>query len=137
MSNPSKAKGSAFEREIAASIGAKRMPLSGAVGGGDIRPEPDSIWAAWSFECKRRAKLPVLITDALAQAQADIAIGDPRSALMLMREDGGRTIACADWDDLRLWSEALAEVVSSYCASGAHSFCEDPGCGCACHQEDL
>jgi len=50
----SKAKGSAYERELARSMSAKRRPLSGASGGGDIAPEPGTIWAHWSWEAKRR-----------------------------------------------------------------------------------
>ena len=106
----SKIKGSAFERELAGELGGKRTPLSGGTGGGDVTLPTESVWRAWSWEAKRRARLPVLITDALEQAASDIAVGDPRRPAVALREDRGRTIVVFYLDDLRPWVEALLEV---------------------------
>lgn len=105
-----KLKGSRFERELALELGGRRTPLSGAAGGGDVSLPDGSLWHAWSWEAKRRATLPVLLTAALEQAAADIAIGDPRRPAAAFRADNGRTIVAFYLDDLRPWAEALAEV---------------------------
>jgi hypothetical protein len=105
-----KLKGSSFEREIALELGGKRTPLSGASGGGDITLPPDSPWHAFSWEAKRRERLPVLLTGALAQAELDIAIGDPRRPAAAFREDHGRTIVAFYLDDIRRMVEALTDV---------------------------
>jgi len=105
-----KRKGNLYERELARSMSAKRRPLSGASGGGDIAPRPGTIWADWSWEAKRRKRLPAFVTNALTQAATDIALGDPRKPAVLMREDHGRTIFVAYWDDIRPWCEAVAET---------------------------
>jgi hypothetical protein len=68
------------------------------------------VWADWSWEAKRRARLPTLIRAAFLQAETDIAIGDRRRPAVAMREDGGRTIVAFYLDDLRPWVESLAEV---------------------------
>jgi len=106
----SKLKGSTFERELALALGGKRTPLSGASGGGDITLQPDNVWHAWSWEAKRRATLPKMITDALAQAEHDVAIGDQRRPALAMREDHGRTIAVFYLEDLTRWIEAITEL---------------------------
>ena len=108
--NTSKAKGSRFEREVARSLGAKRTPLSGATGGGDITMPTGSIWADWSMELKRRARLPAFVTAALRQAATDNRIGDRRKPAVVMREDHGPAIFVCYLEDLRPWVEALAEV---------------------------
>lgn len=47
------------------------------------------------MECKKRAKLPALVTSALAQAAKDIGTGDNRRPLLVMEEDYGTPIvAC-------------------------------------------
>ena len=106
----SKRKGSRVEREVAAVLGGKRTPLSGATGGGDVTLPPDSIWNSWSIEVKARKGLPKMVTDAMAQAQADIALADPRKPMVVLREDRGRMLAVVDLRDLAIWAEALAEV---------------------------
>jgi len=106
----SRPKGSAYEREVALAIGGRRTPLSGAVGGGDISLPEGSIFADWSWEAKRRSRLPALVMDALAQAESDIAIGDPRRPAVVMREDRGRSIFVCHLDDFVTWAEALAEI---------------------------
>jgi hypothetical protein len=107
----SRPKGGRFEREFAHTIGgAKRTPLSGASGGGDISFEAGALWGDWSWELKRRQKLPVSITDAMYQAAGDIALGDRRRPAAAMREDGGKTIVLFYWHDLQPWVEAIAEV---------------------------
>jgi hypothetical protein len=106
----SAAKGRAFEREFAATIGARRTPGSGRSGGGDVTPRAGDVWADWSWELKRRARLPALVTEALEQAAADVVIGDRRRPAMAMRADHGQTIVAFYWEDLRTWAEALAEV---------------------------
>lgn len=105
-----KAKGSAFERELARELGGKRTPLSGAGGGGDVTLPVDSVWSQWSWEAKRRAELPVFLTKPLQQAASDLAIGDPRRPAVAFREDNGRTIVAFYLDDLRPWVEAIAEL---------------------------
>jgi hypothetical protein len=110
MTNASKRKGSGFERELASILGGKRTPLSGAVGGGDITLPSDSIWRAWSWEAKRRARLPAFIVAALSQAENDLAIGDPRHPAAAFREDGGRIIVAFYLDDLMPWIAAISEV---------------------------
>lgn len=106
----SKRKGSGFERELASILGGKRTPLSGAVGGGDITLPTDSIWRAFSWEAKRRARLPAFIVAALEQAENDLAIGDPRKPAAAFREDGGRIIVAFYLDDLLPFVAAISEV---------------------------
>jgi hypothetical protein len=107
-----KAKGSQFERELAQLMGGKRTPLSGANGGGDLTFPSGSIWADWSHEAKRRACLPILITNAMRQAELDIGIGGRRKPMVHLRPDRGRSITCCYTDDLVTWAQALAEVGS-------------------------
>jgi hypothetical protein len=90
--------------------GAKRTPLSGGAGGNDISFEPDSLWSAFGWECKRPARMPVFVTKALDQAQAALPIGSVRCPAVAMREDHGRTVVCWYWDDIRTFVEALAEA---------------------------
>jgi hypothetical protein len=106
----SSAKGRAFEREFAAELGGKRTPGSGRSGGGDVSLPAGSLWGDWSWELKRRARLPAIVSEALEQASGDIAVGDRRRPAVAVREDHGRTIVAFYWDDLRAWVEALAEV---------------------------
>jgi len=89
-----KAKGARLERKVARMLNGKRMPLSGAVGGGDVVAE------GFSVECKKRKALPALIVRAFAQAEADIAIGDNRKPLVVIEQDRGRPIACLYLEDL-------------------------------------
>lgn len=105
-----KAKGSRFERELALALGGKRTPLSGGAGGGDVTLPTDSKWRAWSWEAKRRAKLPVLISGAFDQAEADLAVGDYRRPAVALREDHGRTVVAFYLEDLIAWVDALEEV---------------------------
>ena len=73
-----------------------------------------SIWRDWSFELKRRARLPVMVTKALDQAAADVAIGgDWRKPAVVMREDNGRSIFIAYLDDIEAWAGGLAEIGNS------------------------
>jgi hypothetical protein len=110
MTAQARPKGRAFEREFAATAGGKRTPLSGATGGGDVSFASGSLWADWSWELKRRSKLPALIVGAMLQAAGDIALGDRRMPAVAMREDNGRTIVVFYWDDLRNWVESIAQV---------------------------
>lgn len=91
-------------------FGGKRTPLSGGIGGGDLSMPSGSIWADWSWEAKRRAKLPALMVRWLSQAETDIAIGDPRRPALVMREDNGKAIVAMYAADLIAWAEALAEI---------------------------
>ena len=106
----SKRKGSRVEREVAAVLGGKRTPLSGATGGGDVTLPPGSIWNDWSIEVKARKALPKLVTDAMAQARMDIALADPRKPMVVLKADRGQMLAVVDLRDLAMWAEALAEV---------------------------
>lgn len=105
-----KAKGRAFERELASALGGKRTPRSGASGGGDITLPTGSIWQDWSWEAKRRAVAPAILTGAFRQAESDLRIGDRRRPAVAFREDHGRAIVAFYLDDLVPWAESLAEV---------------------------
>jgi hypothetical protein len=109
-----RAKGRAFEREVALLFGGKRTPLSGAAGGNDITFEPDGIWADWGMEAKRRARLPVLVTAALDQAEAALPLGTRKRPAVVMREDSGRMVFVAYASDVKTWCEALAEIGESH-----------------------
>jgi hypothetical protein len=88
-----KAKGTRLEHKAAKSLGGKRTPLSGAVGGGDISG------TRFSVECKARATIPALIKNAFGQAERDINVGDTRTPLVIVQEDRGKAIACVYLDD--------------------------------------
>lgn len=103
-----KAKGSRFEREIAALFGGKRNVLSGAAGGGDITamsPPYDGLM----FECKARAKLPAIATAPLAQAAA-AARHLPQYPAVAYKEDGGRAVIAMYAEDFRGFVDAVAEI---------------------------
>lgn len=89
-----KAKGTRLERRVARRMGGTRTPLSGATGGGDISG------TRFSVECKARASIPALITQAFAQAERDIAVGDTRPPLVVLQADRGKPVACLYLDDL-------------------------------------
>jgi hypothetical protein len=109
MPNP----GSGFERRFGKTAGGKRTPRSGAAGGGDVSFPVGALWADWSWELKERASLPKSLTTWLGQAQSDIRIGDRRRPALALRETGGQTIVVFQWDDLRVWTEALVEIGNS------------------------
>lgn len=77
----SRNKGRRAELAVARAMNGKRMPLSGAVGGGDVVAE------GWSVEVKSRAEYPALIRQAFDQAESDIATGDPRRPLVVLKAD--------------------------------------------------
>lgn len=105
-------KGRRGEREAAAMFGGKRTPLSGAIDGtGDIMP--GQLFAdSFIVEVKRRAKLPNLLTAALAQAEAGKGktVGDNRRPLVVYREDNGRWMVSLWADDFFTFCEGLAEI---------------------------
>lgn len=104
-----RSKGRAGERQAATILGGKRAPLSGGIAGtGDVLP--GDLFGGFLVEVKRRARLPHLLTSSLAQAQASIAIGDPRRPLVLYREDRGRWMAALWAEDFVSFASALAEV---------------------------
>ena len=113
MSNPSKRKGSEFERQMAAQFGGKRTPLSGGAGGNDLIFD-GGIWNDWGFELKRRARLPAMVVAALSQAALALPLGSPKRPAVLMKEDRGRPIFIAYADDVLQWCEALAEIGESH-----------------------
>lgn len=103
-----KAKGSAGERELAKIFGGKRNPGSGAWGGNDtVDMDPPYDGLAW--EVKRRAKLPAIATEPLAQAEY-ASRGSGRYPAAAYREDRGRWIVAMYAEDLRAWVDAVAEV---------------------------
>lgn len=104
-----KAKGSKLEREAASLIGGKRMPLSGAVGGGDIALPTSSIFNDWMWEAKARARLPAYFTQAMMQCALACRGSNKRPAIVL-KEDRGRIMFACYLEDFVGWSEALAEV---------------------------
>lgn len=111
-----RAKGRAGEREAARILGGKRAPLSGAIDGtGDVLP--GSLFAdSFIVEVKRRARLPHLLTAALAQAEAGKGktVGDNRRPLVMYREDHGRWMISLWADDFVEFCTGLAEIGSGY-----------------------
>jgi hypothetical protein len=102
VSSPSRNKGSGAEREVATLIGCRRTPLSGSAGGNDL----DTIGSAldgWGIEVKRRAKLPVLLTAAMAQAKA--AARSSERPAVVMRADHGKWMFQCELTDLLAWLE--------------------------------
>lgn len=110
MAIASKRKGSAYERELARTLSVKRTPLSGADGGNDLTIPEDHIWADWGIEAKRRKMLPASILSWLAQAEYALPIGSQKKPAVVMRQDHGRSIFVAYFDDVLSWSSALAET---------------------------
>lgn len=81
-------KGRRLELAAARALGAKRTPLSGAAGGSDVTD------GRFSIECKARSRLPALIEKAFGQAVGDIAFGDPRVPLVILKADRQEPIYC-------------------------------------------
>lgn len=109
MTDPRR-KGRRAEYRIAAALGGKRTPLSGAVGGGDITLPAGNIWADWQVEVKARAR-PSWSDVQRALAQAEVAAqGTRRRPLAVVVPDRSPAVVCARLDDLRPWAEALAEL---------------------------
>lgn len=93
MGKPSRDKGARFEREVvnaAKDMGleARRTALSGMLAHekGDVLITPGYVHDSdpWVFECKRRAKLPVLFNE-LADFNGLIVRGDNCEALAVIR----------------------------------------------------
>lgn len=103
-----KAKGQRGERELARKLGVERMLLSGAAGGGDLKTG-DSIYSGLMWEVKRRAKLPYIATQPLAQAEY-AAQGTPLYPAAGYREDGGRWIVSMYAEHFHAFCSALAEM---------------------------
>lgn len=89
-----KRKGWALETKVAKMLDGKRMPGSGAMGGGDV------VATGFSIECKKRKSLPALLIGAFSQAERDIVLGDNRKPLVVIEQDRGRPIACLYLEDL-------------------------------------
>ena len=104
-----KAKGSKLEREAANVLGGKRMPLSGAVGGGDVLLPSDNIFNDWMWEAKSRKKLPYYFTQAMLQCGLACQGSNKRPAILL-REDRGKILFACYLEDFVSWAQALAEV---------------------------
>lgn len=112
MSVSAKAKGSAYERQLARQLGVKRTPLSGADGGNDLMIPDGHLLDPWGIEAKRRKKLPASIVSWLAQAEYALPVGSMRKPAVIMREDRGRSIFVAYLDDVMAWATALADTGS-------------------------
>lgn len=103
-------KGRRAERRVAAALGGKRTPLSGAAGGSDVTLPPGAIWADWQVEVKARARVSwTTVREALDQAE-HAAQGTRRRPLAVVVPDRERPVACMRLDDLIVWAEALAEI---------------------------
>lgn len=105
----SKRKGTEGEREVAALLGAKRTPLSGAGGGNDLTLVPPP-WDVWGIEVKRRREPVMFLMHALDQAEAALGIGSQRRPAVLHRGDRSPWLFTARLEDVRTWVEALAEM---------------------------
>ena len=83
------------EREIAATLGTRRLPNVGA-------GQPDCRAAGWAFQVKTRRTLPAWLIDAMHQAARDCA-ADERPAVILSEVRQGMkarrlvVVALADW----------------------------------------
>lgn len=109
-----KAKGSRLERQAAAILGGKRAPLSGGVGGGDIWLEQGSLFHdSFIFEAKARAKLPMLLVQAMAQAEVACK-GTMKKPAVIYRENRGQMMVAFRLEDLVQFCQALAEVGNGY-----------------------
>lgn len=93
------------------------MPLSGAVGGGDLKIPSGSIWGIWCFEAKARRRV-ALLYDALDQAQKDIGIGSLRKPAALIKADHQPVLFVAKLEDVIGFAEGLAEVGQGYKIKG-------------------
>jgi hypothetical protein len=102
------AKGRTGEHEVAAMVGGKRNVLSGAVGGNDVI-DARAPYDGLAIEVKRRARLPAIATEPLAQA-AYAARGGGRLPAVFYREDGGRWIVAMYAEDFTTWVDAIHEV---------------------------
>lgn len=104
-----KAKGTKLEREAAQIMGAKRAPLSGAVGGGDIWFPMGSIFNDWLVEAKSRAALPKYFNLGMKQAEFECR-GTAKRPAVILKEDRGRIMFTCYLEDFVQWAEALAEM---------------------------
>lgn len=107
--NSSYQKGARLERETARIMGGKRMPLSGAQGGGDIRLPAESIYNDWLVEAKSRARLPAYFSAAMKQAELECK-GTRKRPAIILREDRGKIMVAFLLEDFVQWSSALAEM---------------------------
>lgn len=92
MSNPSKRKGSGFEREVVAflqsrGIAAERVPLSGAVKGGSFEGDINCPVRQqdWKLECKRRKRGFSTLYGYMGNNNAVIIRDDKTEALVVLR----------------------------------------------------
>lgn len=87
-----KKKGSRAERQVARALNGQRMALSGAVGGGDVVAE------GWCIEVKARARFAFL-ESCFAQAESDLAVGDIRRPLVVLKPDRAEAVYCLKESD--------------------------------------
>ncbi len=90
------------EREIAAALGARRIPNNGA-GQPDIRAQ------GWAVQVKTRKEIPAWLWEAIDQAQQDAAIGE-RPAVVLSEVTPGkraRRLVVLDFDT---WAATISVV---------------------------
>jgi hypothetical protein len=93
MSNPSKAKGSGFEREVVArlqelGLAAEKQPLSGMLGGkycDDIKISVPVLNCDKTIECKRRARAFSTIYGFLGSAYGLVLRDDRTPPLVVLR----------------------------------------------------
>lgn len=82
-----RAKGAAYERHLANTIGGRRAPFSGAIGGGDLWGT--SISADFMIEAKKGKQVPwAFFGKAMKQAQDAIAVGSGKRPCVIFSPDG-------------------------------------------------
>jgi len=90
MSNPSKAKGNAYERQLVQQALASGLPAERAWGSNGQslghHAEVDLLVAGYKIQAKRRARLPTWLTQAGENVDA-----------VAVREDRGKTVIILDW----------------------------------------
>ena len=114
MKSP-KAKGSRVEREVAAIMGGKRTPMSGAIGdalAADVTFPRDSVFSPLHVEVKARAMIPAYVTAAYLQAKA--ACSSLKSPAVVIKQDRGNPFVFMDLAEFVTFTTALSEVGAGY-----------------------
>lgn len=107
----SRQKGARLERDVAAVMGGKRTPMSGAIGGAmaaDVSFDSDSIYSPLHVECKSRAAIPGYVTAAYAQAR--VAAPALKTPAVVIKQDRGEPFIFMALDEFVTFTQALAET---------------------------
>ncbi len=84
------------ERQIAAALGAQRLPNNGA-------GQPDIRAHGWAVQVKTRKQIPAWLWAAVDQAQRDAEIGE-RAAVVLSEVTPGKRARCLVVLDFDTWA---------------------------------